>query len=282
MDTRRALEKVRNFANRRYQNERDPERVALVNPESLLFHYGNVYSQVGQDGILGEIFRRLGIKRSTYVEFGAWDGIYLSNGRFLYEQGWRGVLIEADAKRFAKIGDRFKRNCVLINAMVGAPKQGVRGAALDALLKQHGVNPNDVSFASIDVDGPDIEIFDEMGFTPAVVIVEGGTDIAPGYPSRLPSSVAWSNIHQPLRAVFDIASKRGYVPVCMFQDTYLVREDLAASFKRFDPVALYSDFFNFMTNHDRQNLLRHRAGNSAIVEIERAHFGRFSDDPLAY
>ena len=68
--------------------------------DSLLFYYGNIHSQRGQDGILAEIFRRLGLTQGQFVEFGGWDGIYLSNSRFLFEKGWSGVFIECDAQKF--------------------------------------------------------------------------------------------------------------------------------------------------------------------------------------
>ncbi len=33
---------------------------------------------------------------------------------------------------------------------------------------------NNVTVVSIDVDGPDLEIFSEIGFNPAVILLEGG------------------------------------------------------------------------------------------------------------
>ena len=40
----------------------------------------NIYSQFGEDGIIEEILKRLKNKiNKTCVEFGAWDGIHLSN-----------------------------------------------------------------------------------------------------------------------------------------------------------------------------------------------------------
>ena len=39
----------------------------------------NIYSQDGEDGVIDEIFNRLAISKGTFVEFGAWDGKYLSN-----------------------------------------------------------------------------------------------------------------------------------------------------------------------------------------------------------
>ena len=66
----------------------------------MLRYYSNVYSQVGQDGIIREIFRRLNISKGYFCEFGAWDGVLHSNTRWLYEIGWEGIYIEPDEKKF--------------------------------------------------------------------------------------------------------------------------------------------------------------------------------------
>ena len=79
---------------------RSRELLERVSKGSLLFQYKNVHSQIGQDGILEEIFKRVGIKKGFFCEFGAWDGVYLSNCRKLFEEGWSGVFIEADKKVF--------------------------------------------------------------------------------------------------------------------------------------------------------------------------------------
>ena len=42
-------------------------------------HTSNVFSQNGEDGIIEEILNRLEIQTGWVCEFGAWDGIYLSN-----------------------------------------------------------------------------------------------------------------------------------------------------------------------------------------------------------
>jgi hypothetical protein len=38
----------------------------------------NIYSQCGQDGIIAKVFEALNIYTGYCVEFGAWDGLYLS------------------------------------------------------------------------------------------------------------------------------------------------------------------------------------------------------------
>jgi len=51
----------------------------------------NIHSQNGEDGIIAEILNnlKLSTKKNLWcVEFGAWDGIYLSNTFALVENGW--------------------------------------------------------------------------------------------------------------------------------------------------------------------------------------------------
>ena len=60
------------------EETRSPELIAQISKGSLLKYYGNIHSQIGQDGILQEIFRKLGLRKGFFCEFGAWDGVYLS------------------------------------------------------------------------------------------------------------------------------------------------------------------------------------------------------------
>lgn len=260
----------------------DPDSVARIDPGSLLFYFGNVHSQRGQDGILAEIFRRIGIKAGSFVEFGAWDGVYLSNCRFLFERGWGGAFIEGDADKHLELGRLYRdyRNVKTINAMVGAP--GLPGEQLDALLQKAGLDPAGVDFVSIDVDGPDLEIFQAMTFSPAVILLEGGFNFSPDLQKALPCEVARRNMQQPLQVIVSAASKRGYRAVCFYQDTYLVREDLAAPFTVLDARALYADAFHFMPDGYRKGLLELRAASPVIRKYESEFFGHFSADPLAY
>ena len=58
------------------------------------------YAQFGEDLILLDFFNKTQLNKGFFFEFGAWDGIYLSNCRMFYEQGWRGCFVETDKKKF--------------------------------------------------------------------------------------------------------------------------------------------------------------------------------------
>lgn len=263
-----------------------PLEVEKINRNSLLFYFGNIHSQRGQDGILAEIFRRLKIQHGLFVEFGAWDGMYLCNSRWLFEKGWSGVLIEARQERYDKLCSVYAddKRIVKINAMVGAPRQNVPGKSLGDLLGEHGISSGDVTFVSIDVDGPDLEIFSEMGFMPPVVLLEGGFNFSPYFIKRIPPEIAWKNIQQPMPVIFSTAIELGYTPVCFYQDTYLVKSDLAAPFADCmgDAIQLYAEAFRFMPNDFRQALLDKRENSEIIQKLEKEHFGRFYANPLEY
>ena len=66
-----------------------------------------VFSQNGEDGVLAEIFGRIGIAGGGFVEFGASDGAE-NNAAFLAQVlGWPGVFLEADPGAYAALEHRY-------------------------------------------------------------------------------------------------------------------------------------------------------------------------------
>lgn len=285
---KRILNKLRSLLAEKAVEPRNPKDLGLLSRGSLLFSYGNVYSQVGQDGIIHEILRRIGPRlpqRKAFVEFGAWDGVYLSNCRWLVEQGWHGVYIEGDAKKFASLESNYRDlsdriGCV--NAYVGAPNRGIDGERVAGIVGKCGLDILDVCFVVIDVDGLDLEIFQDLGLNPAVIMMEGGHSFSPKVTEPIPVSEAARNIHQPLAYILGVVKEHGYRPVCFHQDLYLVREDLGDAFGDCPRSAeqLYADSYHFLTAEQRAHLHRFRAGSPVIVRHETEVLGGFAPDPL--
>lgn len=259
--------------------------VGNVSRDSLLFYYGNNYSQRGQDGILQEIFRRLSIETGYFVELGGWDGVYLSNSRALFERGWTGVFIEGKSERVISCEKNYSDSGVkVINNFVGAPSFGCSGKRLVDLLSEFGIDLNKISFISIDVDGPDLEIFLDSGLNPPVVLLEGGTSFSPMLPSTIciPPEKAWRNLQQPFPFIFKSVNDAGYKIVCFHQDSYLVRNDLARLFAEYDAMQLYADSWHFWKSSERDNICKMRQRNPVIVETESKYFEYFDSNPLGY
>ena len=279
---KKIISKVRKFIEEKPSHR---DLVSNVDKNSLLFFYGNNYSQAGQDGIIKEIFNRLDIKSGYFIEFGAWDGIYLSNCRSLYERGFKAIFIEQNKKKLNKCLLNYPENDIIaINQIVGAPKYGIPGKTLKDIINPYDIDLDQIQIISIDIDGPDLEIFCEMGIKPPVVILEGGTNYSPYLDKdiKVPLSIAMKNNQQPFPYIYDQVIQNGYKIVCFQQDSYLVREDLADKFDNFDHLQLYRDSWFFHTKNMRETIKDLRSANNYIKSLEKKNFGTFNANPIGY
>lgn len=140
-------------------------------PASLSDFARSTYSQTGEDGIIEQILRTLPGRDQWCVEFGAWDGMFLSNTRNLVENaGYSAVLIEGNKARFSDLrrNQSSRKNVITINTFVGFSAND----NLDVILADLSV-PYDFDFLSIDVDGNDYHIWKAMSkFRPKAICIE--------------------------------------------------------------------------------------------------------------
>ena len=135
----------------------------------LLASGRSVTSQLGQDGILEKIFEIIGTTNKVCIEFGAWDGKFLSNTWNLIEnKGWHGVLIEGNSAKFSEIsGNHPSGRVTAYNTRVN-----LSGAnSIDNILQTYGELAPDLM--SIDIDGNDWHVWSSMDLLkPRVVLIE--------------------------------------------------------------------------------------------------------------
>src|SRR4051812_20413502 len=70
------------------------DTLRFKDPLRLLSSGRKVFSQNEEDGMITELFRRIGVTSRRFMEFGVEDGLE-SNSTFLLIQGWSGAWIEA-------------------------------------------------------------------------------------------------------------------------------------------------------------------------------------------
>jgi hypothetical protein len=116
-----------------------------------------VYSQHGEDGVIERIFSCIGETNRFFVEFGAGDGVSLSNTAHLrLDHGWKGLLMDGNPQHESR---------QVVHTRVNAEN-------IEALFEQHGVPPV-FDLLSIDIDGNDYWVWEAIErFTPRVVVVE--------------------------------------------------------------------------------------------------------------
>lgn len=190
-------------------------------PPSLLAFHRNVYSQNGEDGILAEILRRLGIERGACVDVGANDGRAHSNVLALIERGWSGVLIERDPEQYAtlrQLRDVHPGRLVTICKAVGFG----RDDGLDAVLSETAL-PSDFDLLNIDIDGYDFQVWCALKtYRPKIVVIEIN--------SSIPLGVEQVHGHGKQGASFSamlaLGTRKGYRIACHTGNCLFVRADL--------------------------------------------------------
>lgn len=115
----------------------------------------NIYSQKGEELIIKNIFNQLNINNGFCIEFGAYDGVTVSNTKLLRNNGWNSLLIDCDY--FSPEVEVYRLNCDNVN---------------NYFLSKNV--PKDFDLLSVDIDGIDIYIIDKILnlFSPKVIITE--------------------------------------------------------------------------------------------------------------
>jgi len=193
----------------------------------------SVFSQFGEDGILAEIFRRIGGSAGGFVEIGAGDGVE-NNTAYLLTKGWSGLWVEGNPRGVQKIRSRF--DALLRPGTLRIKESFVTAENVGPLLRSESV-PEEFDLLSLDVDYNTYWIWKALGsFRPRVVVVEYNAAFPPAdsWIVRYDAAAAWDgSSHQgaSLRALFELGELRGYKLVgCCFagSNAFFVREDLVA------------------------------------------------------
>ncbi|CAN5658165.1 hypothetical protein BH09VER1_BH09VER1_00160 [soil metagenome] len=160
-----ALEAIKN-SHPRY---RDPQR--------LLIHGAQYWSQNYEDGMIAEIFRRIGVSTRTFLEIGVGDGSE-NNTTALLAAGWHGWWIDGSEECAQKIHERLRAMPELAARL--KMRQALVGTDNIAdLLKQLGV-PVEIDLFSLDIDLNTYHIWAALkGFRPRVVVVEYNAGLGP-------------------------------------------------------------------------------------------------------
>lgn len=211
-------------------------------PQWLLDCTSDTYSQTGEDGVIAKILSLLPETDRWCVEFGAWDGIYLSNVRkLIMEERYRAILIDGDDKKFQSLKSNYAGNndVQTVNAFVGFDAN----SGLDKILRSHSI-PKNFDFLSIDIDGNDYHVWDAVKeYRPKVVCIE--------FNPTIPSEVHFvqkpdtrTNQGSSLLALDQLARAKGYQLVCVLPwNAFFVDEKYFAKFEIADnkPQAMRKD-----------------------------------------
>lgn len=137
----------------------------------------NEMSQYGEDGIIKEIFLRIGISSRFCFEAGAWNGFHFSNTAKLWnEQEWSAILVEKDASRAAECIDNT--SSVKHNRVVVLNQEISHSNGIDSILQRYS-HGELLDFLSLDIDGNEWHVLNAMRHMPRVICVEYNPTMPP-------------------------------------------------------------------------------------------------------
>jgi hypothetical protein len=157
-----------------------------------------IHSQNGEDGVLQEIYKNIGVKTKYFVEFGVEDGREC-NTRYLREHcGWTGLMMDG----------RFE------NKLINLQKEFITAENINDLFDKYEV-PFEFDLLSIDIDGNDYWIWQKIDHKPRVVIIEINADL--GYTDkkvmRYNPEHVWAGDYYygaSIQALIDLGKSKGY------------------------------------------------------------------------
>jgi hypothetical protein len=193
----------------RQQMLQDPR---YADPKRLLRFGAKAYSQFEDDGMIVEIFRRIGVGNQTFIEFGAGDGLE-NNTLALLVSGWRGLWLEGNEANVAAIRTRLAH--YLEAGQLQVAQQRITRDNVDDLLKRLGPHP-EPDLLSIDIDGNDFWVWEAItSVSPRVVVIEYNATWFPPLALTIPyrEDYEWNGTNYfgaSLKALEKLGSHKGY------------------------------------------------------------------------
>ncbi len=201
-----------------------------ISSDRLIKFEFQVFSQSGEDGIIEEIFNRIGTTNKYFVEFGVQDGLEC-NSTYLLLKNWNGLWLEGSKKYTKRIIKNFS---FIIGKQLNVKNSFITAENIENIFKEQKV-PQEIDLLSIDIDGNDYYVWSAINaYSPRVVVIEYNATLRPNieWIKAYQADSVWDrtmHFNASLKSMELLGLKKGYKLVgCNFHGTnaFFVREDL--------------------------------------------------------
>lgn len=203
-------------------------------PLCLNLYERQVFSQSGEDGIIEEIFNRIGVTNQYFVEFGVGEGTE-NNTVYLLNKKWKGFWIEGNENNVKRIKENL--HFFIDKRQLNVEHSFITAENIENLFEHNHV-PFEFDLLSIDIDRNDYWVWKNINnYSPRLVVIE--------YNALFPPSVEWLISYSPeatwdrstyanasLATMVKLANEKGYSLVCCNftgVNAFFVRNDLISN-----------------------------------------------------
>jgi hypothetical protein len=202
-----------------------------MEPLRLIRFGRKAYSQNDEDGIVLEIFQRIGERDRRFVEFGVQGGEEC-NTVLLLMGGWSGLWLDGSSRHVQSA--RRIHAAAIEDGRLTITETMVTAENIDGLIADWAGGAGEIDLLSIDIDGADYWVWRALeAVRPRVVVIEYNAAYPPPVEFIVPydPAFAWdgSNYHgASLASLERLGAEKGYALVgCCLSgaNAFFVRED---------------------------------------------------------
>lgn len=151
--------------NKKFQNEKN-----------LVKHGYKIFSQQDEDGIIDEIFKRIGLGNKKFIEMGLETGIECNTANLLF-QNWSGLWIESNKKNVESIEINYSK---FLGSSLKVHCEKISTINVNEILSKYSNFVSDVDLLSIDIGVHTFHVLEMIKvIKPRVIVTEYNAKYGP-------------------------------------------------------------------------------------------------------
>ena len=201
-------------------------------------------SQNNEDGIIEFIFDRIGLKKINFVEIGF--DFYQNNSLNFLGKVNKGLFIDGSEDKVIKLKSIITLLYPFNN--IGVIKKFIDKENLNSIINDHFHNNEEIDFFSIDVDGNDYYLFENLEVRPKVICIEYNFWYGPHVKCSVPydKNFIWETgstySGASLNSLCELAKRKGYCLIALEShcvNAFFIRSDLKNNFEIIDNIKYF-------------------------------------------
>ena len=201
-------------------------------------------SQNNEDGIIEFIFDRIGLKKINFVEIGF--DFYQNNSLNFLGKVNKGLFIDGSENKVIKLKSII--SLLYPFKKISVVKKFINQDNLNSIIDDHFYNDEEIDFFSIDVDGNDYYLFENLNVRPKVICIEYnfwyGPDIkcSVPYDKNFTWGVGSTYFGASLNSICKLAKRKGYYLIALEShcvNAFFIRSDLKNNFEIIDNIKYF-------------------------------------------
>ena len=241
---------------------------SLVNLDDINKYEFKKTSQNNEDGIIEFIFQKIGLEKINFVEIGF--DFYQNNSLNFLRRVNKGLYIDGSEDKVIKLKSILStlypfKNISVINKFIDKDNLNL---TIDHFFKKS----EEIDFFSIDVDGNDYYLLENLNTKPKVICIEYnfwfGSDLKCSIPydKNFKWEIGSPYFGASLNALCELAKKKGYYLVALESNcvnAFFIRSDLKNNFEIIDNIQSFRTPINY-SNEEIVNIKKFILENKKV------------------